>query len=188
MRIAFLDTETTGLEREDEVIELAIQIWDSDTTGTVEGATFYGLWFPSGDCNPQAQKVNNYSRSAWETRGAKAFEADAVRRLRAFLTQHKPDAWGGCNTSFDLNMLENMTRRVREPSLSAICHRKVDVQPLAAPLQIAGVLKSASLASLCAHFGVTNQSAHSAIGDVQATIAVFERLVGLYWPALGVAA
>ena len=59
---------------------------------------------------------------------------------------------------------------------------------MAVPLMVAGKIKSAALASLCSYFGVTNSQAHSAKGDCLATLQVFEKLVGLYWPALAVAA
>lgn len=184
MKVLFIDTETTGLEREDEVIELHMQLWDSDTTGLVEGAEFYGLWYPSGDCGPKAAEVNGFSYTKWQERGARLFTADDVRNIRAFLTKHKPDMFGGANTQFDVNMLENMTRRAREPRLTLTTHRQVDVQSLAAPLMVAGKLKSLSLAALCQYFGVQNTQAHSAKGDCLATLQVFEKLLGLYWPAL----
>jgi len=189
MKIAFCDTETTGLEREDEVIELHIQIWDSNANGLVDGAEFYRLWYPANYPGQKAAEVNGFTYEKWHERGATMFTGDDVRALRAFLEQHKPDSWGGCNVQFDLMMLENMTRRAREPRLSLITHRILgEVQALAAPLIIAGKLKSAALSSLCSYFGVTNQGAHSAKGDNLATIQVFERLVGTYWPALAVAA
>ena len=188
MRIAFLDTETTGLEREDEVIELHVQLWDSEGAGLVEGAEFYRLWFPCNLPSPKAAEVNGFSYSGWHERGATMFTGDDVRAFRAWIEKYKPDSFGGANTQFDVNMLENMTRRAREPRLTLTTYRQVDVQSMAVPLMVAGTIKSAALASLCSYFGVQNQGAHSAKGDCLATIQVFERLVGMYWPALGVAA
>lgn len=188
MRIAFLDTETTGLEREDEVIELHVQIWDSESTGLVDGAEFYRLWYPCNLPSEKATQVNGFSYDKWAQRGATMFTGDDVRAFRAFLTQHAPDSFGGANTQFDVGMLENMTRRAREPRLSLLTYCQVDVQSMAVPLIVAGKIKSAALASLCSYFGVQNGQAHTAKGDCLATLAVFEKLIGLYWPALGVAA
>jgi DNA polymerase III epsilon subunit-like protein len=189
VKIAFLDTETTGLEREDEIIELHIQIWDSSTTGLVPGAEFYRLWYPVNLPSDQAAKVNGFRYSTWQERGATMFTGDDVKALWRFLDEHKPDSWGGCNVQFDLMMLENMTRRAREPRITLTTHRIIgEVQALAAPLIVAGKLKSASLASLCQYFGVQNEGQHTAKGDCLATLQVFERLIGTYWPALGVAA
>jgi hypothetical protein len=187
VKIAFLDTETTGLEREDEVIELHVQIWDSEGAGLVEGAEFYRLWYPCNLPSAKAAEVNGFSYSKWQERGATMFTGDDVRAARV-----PRQAQARLVRRREHSIRRQHAREHDAPRTRAAPHvadvRQVDVQSMAVPLMVAGKLKSAALASLCSYFGVQNSQAHSAKGDCLATLQVFEKLVGLYWPALGVAA
>lgn len=190
MKIAFLDTETTGLDpRTEEIIDLHFQIWDSNGNGadTSADGAFSRLWMPQGDCNPGAAEVNGFTREAWEARGATPMKRQDLIELDWWLAHHKPDMFGGAACHFDVAMLGNAFDRVRVPR-PRMSHRQLDIQSLAVPLVVSGQVTGVSLAKLCAFFGIENRCAHTAKGDIDATIEVFERLVGLYWPSLGVAA
>lgn len=188
MKIAFFDTETTGLDpAREEIIEIHVQLWDSAGAGVVTDATFYRLWLPQGPCHPGAAKVNGFTPEAWSARGAKPMTATDIVELNSWLEHYQPDMFGGAATHFDVNMLNAAIDRVRMPR-PRMSHRQLDVQSLASPLVVAGLVDGVSLEKLCKFLGITNHAPHTAKGDCDATIEVYERLVGMYWPALGVAA
>lgn len=188
MKIAFLDHETTGLDPVyggDESIELFVQIWDSaaGAISTENGGTWHRLWAPQGWCCDGAAKVNGHTVETWEARGAKPLHVTDLMNLNQFLDKHRPDYWGGANTQFDIRFTESTFTRVRLPMFSG-CHRQLDVQSLAMPLQLAGLIKGVSLKALCGFFDVPQPAAHTAQGDVESTIAVFEALMRRYWPSV----
>lgn len=189
MKIAFLDHETTGLDPVyggDESIELFVQIWDSATGGAIsaeQGGTWHRAWVPQGFVGKKAAEVNGHTPEGWAERGAKPLQAADLIELNLFLNHHRPDYWGGANTQFDIGFTKATFHRARH-AMYDMCHRQLDVQSLAMPLQLAGLIKGVSLKALCEFFGVVQHGAHTAQGDVESTIAVFEKLVTRYWPSV----
>ena len=189
MKIAFLDHETTGLDpfyANEESIELFVQIWDSSTGGAVSaeaGGTWHRLWKPQGFCGKKAAEVNGFTPEVWDARGAKPLHASDLMDLNTFISHHRPDYWGGANTQFDIGFTKATFNRARM-NMVEVCHRQLDVQALAMPLQLAGLVKGVSLKALCEFFRVAQPAAHTAQGDVESTIAVFEQLIRRYWPSV----
>jgi DNA polymerase III epsilon subunit-like protein len=185
MKIAFLDHETTGLDPVyggEESIEIFIQIWDS-ASGAIpaeQGGTWHRLWMPQGFCGKRAAEVNGFTPEAWATRGAKPMHVTDLMDLNQFLHGHRPDYWGGANTKFDLDFTRATFQRARLPMFD-MCHRTYDVQSDALKFQLAGLIKSVSLKALCEFFGVAQPAAHTAQGDVESTIGVFEALIRRQW-------
>jgi DNA polymerase III alpha subunit (gram-positive type) len=181
--IAFKDHETSGLDpATGESIELFVKIWDS-AGGPSHGRTWHRLWMPQGEVSLGAAKVNGFTREAWAARGARPLEPSDMFDLDAFLAESGATMFGGAATQFDVGFTKQQFRRARvEPHyMNKMSHRQVDVQSLGIPFVLAGKVRSVSLADLCKLFGVVNSAAHSAQGDVEATIAVFEREVAALW-------
>lgn len=175
--IHFVDTETSGLTDEDEVLSVAIATWDD---GKVD-VRYVKHFFCQGVISPEAQKVNGYDvETWWKKHDAEHRYAKHAHEITAAL--EGATVWGGSNPDFDRRMLRGMFRSVRVP-WPRIGHRVCDTGSLALPLQVCGAIQSTGLTSLMAYFGLGEQK-HSALEDVHATIAVFERLVELYSSAI----
>jgi hypothetical protein len=182
-RIVFVDTETTGLERTvgaagaDEVIDLHIELWELGRREVVYSKRF----FPVGTCSEGAARVNGYSPDRWHQLGALGpFTAQDAQEVAIALT--KGDMLAGAQIDFDRDMLQGMFHRVRVPWPGTVTRRLVELQALAAPLLIAGRIQSVSLLSLAQYFLDPNVvQEHTARGDVDLSIRVFEAIVGTYY-------
>lgn len=183
MKIAFVDTETTGLEDSDELIDVCVCVWDNGT----QAPWFRRRFLPVGPVHPRAAAVNGYDPSTWATteyapgKVPGYFTAADAEEIAAVLSLG--DMLGGAATHFDVRMLKAAFARVRAPWPKSISHRLVDVHSLANPLLLAGKIKSVSLGELVAFFGL-GVVPHTAPGDVSLTMQVYERLLGMYWPAV----
>lgn len=177
--IAFVDTETTGLDpSKEEVIDVHVELWNMGAREVVYSKRF----FPCGPCDPDAARINGYTPVRWSELGAVGpLLASDAQEIGVALA--KGDLLGGAATSFDRDMLQGAFRRVRVP-WPKVSHRLVDVQSLAAPFLIAGKIQSVSLAALAYYFLGVGSVPHTAAGDIDLTIRVFEKLLDSYCGAI----
>ncbi len=189
MKIAFCDTETTGLPDNDpnhEPIDVCVCIWDNG----VQAPWYRKRFLPVGPCDPGAAKVNGYDPQTWaltEYAPGKVpgfFTAADAEEIAAVLSLG--EMIGGANTPFDIGILKAAFKRVRVPWPKSISYRVLDVHSLGNPLLVTGKVKSVSLSHLAEFFGL-GSVAHTAPGDVSLTMQVYERLLEMYWPTLGAA-
>lgn len=185
MKLVFVDTETTGLDRQaDEVIELAaLRVdWPSWTTESV----YYQRFRPTRPVSPEAAAVNGYTEEAW---------ADAPRitseKIAAFVEFTDGARWVGSMPQFDYDFIESEreTRSLRPWALAS--RRLIDVGSLGAPLFFAGYGEKGGLDELCTVLGVPPSSLvslasggrvgpHTAMGDALRTAEVFRRLMSVF--------
>jgi DNA polymerase-3 subunit epsilon len=177
VKIAFVDTETTGLDPErDEVIEVCVSLWDMGTSGP----SFSSRFMPHGACGVEAAKVNGFSFELWSKTPAPYFTAEHATKIGNLIAQ--AGVLGGAATAFDRAFLMKAFERVRVPWPS-ITHRLVDVQSLALPLVYAGKIEKPSLENIAAYFNL-GPVRHTAVDDCFQTIRVFEELLALFCPAV----
>jgi DNA polymerase III epsilon subunit-like protein len=174
LRITFSDTETTGLgrDRPAAVIQYCLAVWCDGDVSRIESR--YILPPEEIEPEPGAVKVNGYSRERWIELGATPFneqDADLIRGMCDGAVM------GGANVAFDKGFLAKEFERLgqKPPNWS---HRDADISKMAYGLVAAGIIPSASLQAVSAHFGHSVQSGlHGAEEDVEAAIACFEGLV-----------
>ncbi len=190
MKLVFVDTETTGLDRQsDEIIELAaIRIdWPLWTT---EGV-FYQRFRPMCPISEGAAAVNGYTPEAWE--GAPYLElCDAIDRFVAFTDGAR---WVGSMPQFDYDFINRARSSATRPFALA-SRRLIDVGSLGTPLLFAGYGEKGGLDDLCEMMQIadprhtlTDESdplvrltggrigPHTAMGDAARTAKVFRRLM-----------
>jgi DNA polymerase III subunit epsilon len=168
MKLAFIDTETTGLDySQHEVIEFAVQCVKDGRE------TFRGVWKIRPEhvenAEPIALKVNGYTPEAWG-------DAQTMSEIGPLILDVLKDhVIVGHNVSFDLDMLKaNLERaRVVGPKLP---HRQIDTVTLAYEHLTPLGLTSVSLDKIRAFLGWTVHKHHDAMTDVTDARRVFDLL------------
>ncbi len=176
MDLIFFDTETTGLDAaKNGIIELALvrttpdasQILDRFETKIVLEPHRYNV-------SEEALQVNGYTAEKWAS--ARSLE-DTLSEVSRFIP------WGvqmaGHNIQFDLAFLKESYKRCgfRAPNFY---YHTVDTMSLGQPLVVKGHIPNVKLVTLSAFFGVEHANAHTAMGDVLATIEVYRRILAYY--------
>lgn len=181
MKLIFIDTETTGFEDDPntEVIEYAFAEWDSDKAGDNKVVRIDSqLVLPKNGCPEQAAKINGYSEQLWIDSGAKHWAQSDVENTLAYLLPGCNIA--GSNPRFDTRCLKReFQKHGALTEWPRISHRYLNLASLAWPLWAMQEVESVGLESLAEYFSVEHK-AHTAKGDVEASIAVWEKLFDLY--------
>jgi DNA polymerase-3 subunit epsilon len=173
-RLAFIDTETTGLDpSRHEVIDFAAVIRSAD--GSTERVSFKIRPEHLERADPKALEVNGYTPEGWA--GAISQEEGARRML---------DALNGCvivghNVGFDLDFIKATVTRHDKAGARKLPYHKVDTVTLAYVVLAPYGLDKLSLESVCNFLGVTNEGAHTALADVERCMAVYDRLSRASW-------
>lgn len=154
-----VDTETTGVKKRDEVIQIAmIRAKDGEVL-------LYELVRPTVPCSEGAYEIHRIAPARY----ARAPQWPAIwPRVRDILAGHRPVAY---NSRFDARLVAQTCRAFR-----------LD-QPLATwsdlmrgYLDFAGLVQAPKFEVVCESLGVTNTAAHDAIGDARATLDVLRKI------------
>jgi len=190
VKLNVFDTETTGVPEKapflhdptlgPEITEYALATWEDGKVTNVE----HKLIMPQ-----------NWRETC------EVDEEGIVRTLDGFPLSFREDTWRGkavhwnktddhtmhrrlpeamvcgSNPAFDVQRVNWELDRSSHPPLPYI--RRVDTSSLGVFLYFQGLIQGTGLGTLTAYFGVEHE-AHTALGDVTATIAVLERFIDLY--------
>ena len=161
-----IDTETTGLnrDRKDRIAELAVATFDTDFNLTGKYET---LLNPERDLGP----TSLHGISAEMVSAAPRF-ADIKDSLTQLLHGR---ILIGHSVRFDLKILEDEYSRLGSEFLWKKAHRDTFLLALSLKLPVSDY----KLGSLCEHFGIRLDNAHTAMADVMATAELFPILTGL---------
>ena len=154
--ILICDTETTGLGKEDEIIEIALV----DTTGELR---FYSKVLPSVPISEEALRVHGISEQELLLEGAprwKEIESEVFGVLA------EATIILGWNISFDKRILEQTSCRVIEDEWYDLLkdYRRMECEKG----------ESASLSTVTQYLNIEH-SVHNAVGDCQAVLEVMRR-------------
>ena len=177
--IAFVDVETTGLDPESRVVEVAVfRTQPSGLFRFIDQDIRHWRVRPPEDCHVEekALEINGFTWEKWK-------HEQTFKDIEPLLTDFLADAIvAGWNVKFDLGMLESEYSRL---GLKVPWHyHSMDVMNYMMPLYFAGAVKSLSLAAACDYFRISNEGAHGARVDVLRTMAVFHRL-SVMWGFFG---
>jgi DNA polymerase III epsilon subunit-like protein len=178
--VAFLDTETTGLDPEtDQIISYCVTIWRADESGIHLGGSCSRRVLPTVPVSPEAQRVNRYDEAEWLSSGAKPWDQEDCSFIWGILSQcGKRPVVGGHNVAFDIGFLKSHFARCN--FTFEISHRTVDTCALAQPLVALGLIPNASLEALRAYFALDDRHAHTAIGDTHNCVEAWEKFLEIY--------
>lgn len=173
--LAFIDVETTGLDRDNhEIIELGAvvaRIKDGEFVVTDElNLKIHPKNIEKAE--PQALRINGYNEADWLF--AVSLE-DAIKELAkktdgaVFVAHNVTFDYGFIESAFKKTNIENKMHYHRLDTISlafGILHNNDDIGKL-------------SLRALCEKYGIENKKAHSAFADAYATYEVFKKLMNL---------
>ena len=148
-KILLIDTETTGLSKTDEVIEISLSLYEVNIeNNSTEKIAFYtGRRCPSVQINPRAQKVHKISISDLI---GKDFDHEKVNSLL-----DNADILIAHNAAFDARMLEPIYPNIKK------LHWRCTLKQWPWP-----TYSGKSLASIATELNISRVHAHSAEGDV----------------------
>lgn len=175
-RCVFLDTETTGLDPAvDRIVSYSLRAWSlQDGPGPAVSA----LVLPVGvHVSPEVRAINGFDEATWIARGATHFQESHAWQIAYHLTDGCILA--GSNPQFDRRFLEAEFARIGW-AFPKVSPRMIDTNSLAAPLLVIGHIRGTGLSSLCDYFSIPTPNRHTAHGDVDASIEVFEALLAAY--------
>ena len=162
-----LDTETTGLEADDEVIELGI----IDSNGKT---LLHRYFYPEKEVNPFAQKVNHLNKKKlYELSGRYTISAGYWEEIKAAVAGK---IIIGHNIPFDKRMIAqtfklhgaNLDKEVEEMFEGCLDTKVMAKQWITA--------KSYSLNNLTTDLGIVREELHEAVDDCRMTLEFINRL------------
>ncbi len=178
--LAFIDTETTGLDfLMHEIIEIGVVLVSQDKSE--EGQSEYEVLEEFelkikperiADADPVALRVNHYDPSQW------VFAYTLAEAMQIFSKKTEGAVMVGHNVAFDFLFLEKAFRDTQVPNL--LHYHKLDTISMAfAKLHGNEDINRFSLAALCQEFGIENKNAHTALSDSRATFELYKKLMSM---------
>ena len=173
--LAFVDIETTGIDRDDfEIIELGVVIarLKDDVLTVIDEIDLKIAPKRIEDADPIALRVNGYDPADW------IFAVSIEEALKIFVEKTAGAVFVAHNVTFDYGFIEaNLKRYGME---SKMHYHTLDTIALAfGVLHNNDDMGKLSLRSLCERFEIENKKAHSAFADAYATYELFKKLLNL---------
>jgi len=163
VRVAVLDTETTGLSSSwDRIIEIAIILVEADrTTGRIvtRHDSYQGLQDPGIRIPPMATSIHGITNAMVK---GKRIEVSAVKTLLV-----QADLLVAHNTGFDKGFVAQVIPEADEMTWGCSC-RGIPWKKM-----FPGIY-STSLQTLVQNFRLPKHEAHRALGDAETTLALLE--------------
>ena len=174
MVITVLDTETTGLKRDEhEIIEIALVSYIISANGDrYLLKAFESKIQPQHieTASPEALEVNGYSEEAWV--GAPQF-AKVYPEIKNMIEES--DCLLGQNLIFDLRFLESACKTINEQVPDFPMY--FDTKQVADYLFESNWIEKTNLDYLCSRFGIEFEGrAHTALADCKRTMQLWEKL------------
>ena len=174
MKIAVLDTETTGLKsKKHEILEIACILYEFSDDGSKKIVkTFEKKVRPRnlGVAEPKALEVNGYSDEKWVNSVDFSEIYDEICQIF-----ENSDLLMGQNLIFDLKFIQSECNRRNLNKIDFPAY--IDTKAMADELKKANWIHSTSLDNLISHYKIVIEGrAHTALCDCERTMAVFEKL------------
>tara|TARA_B100000287_G_scaffold393818_1_gene407386 strand:- start:3840 stop:4442 length:603 start_codon:yes stop_codon:yes gene_type:complete len=165
MKLVFLDTETTGLNRwKHDIIQIALVIIE-DGEITFENEYKFHPERPD-NADPEALRVNGYTKEAWD--GAYKWSKEACERLANHI---KDGIVIGHNVKFDTGFLRELFKRY---NVKCRFPPEIDTKALAKIVWGDSGLDSLSMDNIRQHTGMNTEGAHTALKDAKDCMIIWK--------------
>ncbi len=173
--IAFVDIETTGLNRDiHEIIELGLIVARMKEGELVIVDELDIKIQPKNIAvaEPQALRVNGYNEADW------LFATTLEDAMKVFAEKTKGAIFTAHNVTFDYGFIESALTKTGIQN--EMHYHKLDTISLAfGVLHTNDDIGKLSLRALCEKYGIENKKAHSAYADTHALYDIFKKLLNL---------
>ena len=169
-RIIAIDTETTGLNPEnDRIVEIGAAVFEKEHDPV---STFSTLINPGTPIPSEASKVNHITNETVKNapRESEAMAAFADF-LKSYASEDHPLILVAHNASFDIRFIENAFKRY------GINVSGMYVDTLSSSRSILKDLDNYKLGTLAEYYGIENPQAHRALGDAETVGHLFRHLL-----------
>jgi DNA polymerase III epsilon subunit-like protein len=184
----FIDTETTGLHADAEIISIAL-VFTDDEYRVLKSHVRHFL--PNGYMHPKAAEVNGYTDELWLMRQEQegfTNEHDEWHTIFDLLSCRYVDGKKeneltiiAQNTAFDMRMLYEVQRK--KPYLNShMLNRCLDLASFAVPFMIDRdhAMRYHSLELICQECGVKYKNAHDALADTLMMLNCWQHISEYY--------
>jgi DNA polymerase III subunit epsilon len=176
-RLAFIDTETTGLSAfRHEIVEIGCVVVEvGQNPSDLKIIHEINLKVKPKHIETaeiEALRVNGYNEAGW------MFACTIEQAMSEVMTKAKDAIMVGQNVSFDRGFIE---AACEQTGIKWSMHYStLDTIPMAyTKLWNDDFLSSLTLRSLCDYFGIVNSGAHTAYADAYATMELFKKIMAL---------
>lgn len=173
--LAFIDIETTGLDRDNhDIIELgAIIARMKDGEFIVIDELNLKIQPKNIDkAEPQALRINGYNEADW------LFAVSLQDAMKELAKKTDGAIFVAHNVTFDYGFIESAFKKTNTEN--KMHYHRLDTISLAfGILHSNDDISKLSLRALCEKYGIENKRAHSAFADAYATYEVFKKLMNL---------
>jgi DNA polymerase-3 subunit epsilon len=178
-RLLFIDTETGGLEpNKHSLLSLGIAVWDQHNS-----VIHSEQMFIRNNSFCTTEHALNKNKLNIEIHNISAVpQINVIKRLQQikelyFDNTNLPLA--GHNTYFDASFLKILFQRNRRSFSKMFLHRMIDTYSIYTYLQFAKKINSNMRSSTDAfkYFNIKVDGRHTALGDVLATVELFEKMI-----------
>lgn len=174
LKIAVIDTETTGLDPNvHEILEMAAIIYDPATDQILKQWSRKAAPRNIKTASDYALEINGYKQAPH------SYQDSISDVAKEFYDITKDCILLGQNIQFDINFIEkcykefNVAKEVHR-------HRKLELTSIVWPIMKDTDVDSLSLVKLCEHFGVSNEGNHRALPDCHRTLEVYRCAMKTY--------
>ena len=173
-KLAFIDTETTGLfPEEHEIIEIAVMIYDQEKDQVVKKWSKKAAPRHIQTANPIALDMNGYNEDP------ESYMDNIEEVLKEYYDIVEGCMIVGQNVQFDIDFIDKYRL---EFNIGKEIHRdgKLELKSMVWFAVKDSDVKSRSLAPLCNYFNISNEGEHRALIDCKRTLEVYRCLIKIY--------
>lgn len=180
MRLLFTDTETGGTNpKEDALFEVALVVWED---GKLLDKRSWKIRSEDKSYYPSALKINKIDPV--EHNKVAISRTDAANEIIDYVEKWfdgTPATLAGHNVSFDRDFLKVLVEEA-DYDFGYFSHRLLDMMSVLNFIAAWKMLPQDALSSngIFEYLGIEPEARHTAMGDIEATIKVFESIARIY--------
>lgn len=179
MKLLFIDTETGGInEKENSLLSIALICWENKK---ILDKTEFFIKEKEYNVTEIAMKINQLDLEVVKKRGLE--KQEVVEKINEFIKKNfnnEKAVLCGHNINFDIRFLKELYNKVGKDYEEFISYRSLDTASIFRFFSIAGKFNGKEINSLddaIKYFNLSFDNRHTAMGDIEKTVEVFNKLI-----------